>query len=319
MLRRCRSGWPASRTMLKKLSKLSAVVFENLVYDTVTALGLENAVWRTPGRDGGRDIEGVFFVTDLSGFRHPQRWYVECKKYASSVDWPTIHEKLSYAVAQRADFLLLVTTASVSPQGTDEINRWNSHHDKPQVRAWNGYQLVHILEQISDIQLKYGLAANVPAKAAASLFPLANLTLKFAEAAYGETVFNKTTTPSIEAAAAVADLSTRRFAQVENDETWGPEPLQKFDYYDWLKVPNQMLLEPFDRYFLRALVSVYRSMVKAQTVTATSSSTGEVCLTSNGHRALSRGQQLDLQTIARWGNCEISFDQNKLCIRERRS
>jgi len=124
--------------MQKKLLSLSAVFFENLVYDTVTALGLENAVWRTPGRDGGRDIEGSFFVSDLSGFRHPQRWYVECKKYASSVDWPTIHEKLAYAESHGADFLLLVTTASVSPQGTDEINRWNAGHHKPQIRVWNG-------------------------------------------------------------------------------------------------------------------------------------------------------------------------------------
>jgi hypothetical protein len=303
--------------MVKNLLSFSAPSFENLVYDTVTALGLENAVWRTPGRDSGRDIEGVFPVSDLSGFRHLQRWYIECKKYASSVDWPTIHGKLAYAEAHAADFLLVVTTSSVSPQAVDELNRWNSKHRYPKVRVWNGYQLVQILEQMPEVQLKYGLAANSPAKAAASLFPLADMTLKFTQAAYNEAAFKQAVTPSIEAAAALADLSTRRFVQVQQGDTWGPEPFQKADYYEWLKVSNQALLQSFDRYVLRALITVYRCMAKARSVTARANGTAGICLTADGQRLLSRGQQQDLQLISRWGNCEISFDHRNVCIRER--
>ncbi len=303
--------------MLKKLSNLSAAQFENLVYDTVTALGLENAVWRTPGRDSGRDIEGIFFVSDLSGFRQSQRWYIECKKYASSVDWPTIYGKLAYASSHRADFLLLVTTASVSPQGVDEMNHWNSQHQHPQVRAWSGYQLVQILEQIPELQLRYGLVTHSKSKAAASLFPLVNMTLKFSQAAYNEAFFKNAATPSIEAAAALADLSTRRFEQVENGETWGPEPTQQADIYKWLAAQDQALLQPFDRYCLRALIAVYRCMVKGCTVTASANRAVGVLLRADGQRALSREQQKDLETISRWGNCEISFDHSSVRIHER--
>jgi hypothetical protein len=303
--------------MLKKLSNLSAAAFENLVYDTVTALGLENAVWRTPGRDSGRDIEGIFTVSDLSGYRHSQRWYIECKKYASSVDWPTIHGKLAYADAQAAEFLLLVTTATVSPQGIDEMNRWNSRHRYPKVRAWNGYQLVQILEQIPEVQLKYALGLNSPSKAAAALFPLANMTLKFTEASYNEAVFKQVATPSIEAAAALADLSTRRFLQVQDGENWGPEPLQKADYYEWLNIPNKGMQLPFDRYVFRALIAVFRCMAKSRSVKVEASGKSGMYLISDGERILSRGQQQDLQLISRWGNCEISFEKRNICIHER--
>jgi hypothetical protein len=303
--------------MLKKLSNLSTAQFENLVYDTVTALGLENAVWRTPGRDSGRDIEGVFFVSDLSGFRQAQHWYIECKKYASSVDWPTIHGKLAYAESHRADFLLLVTTASVSPQGVDEMRRWNLQHQYPKVRAWSGYQLVQILEQMPQLQLRYGLVTHSTSKAAASLFPLANMTLKFSQAAYSEAFFKNATTPPIEAAAALADLSTRRFEQVENGETWGPEPLQQADIYEWLSAQDQALFQPFDRYCIRALVAAYRCMVKGCTVTASANRPVGVRLSADGQRPLSREQRRDLEMISRWGNCEISFDRTTLCIRKR--
>jgi hypothetical protein len=51
---------PAPGTLLKSLHDLSPRQFENVVYDLVSAAGLRNAVWRTPGADGGRDIEGDF-------------------------------------------------------------------------------------------------------------------------------------------------------------------------------------------------------------------------------------------------------------------
>lgn len=42
--------------------------FENLVYDLASSAGLRNAVWRTPGSDEGRDIEGEITTIDFSGY-----------------------------------------------------------------------------------------------------------------------------------------------------------------------------------------------------------------------------------------------------------
>ena len=60
-----------------------------------------NAVWRTPGRDSGRDIQGEWFVEDLSGHIGRQVWYIECKRHKSSVSWPKVWEKISFAEIRR--------------------------------------------------------------------------------------------------------------------------------------------------------------------------------------------------------------------------
>jgi restriction endonuclease Mrr len=78
--------------MLEKIKKLEPRRFENLVFDLVQIIGLENVVWRTPGADGGRDIEGDMEVRDMSGGLVLQKWFVECKRYRASIDWPTVRD-----------------------------------------------------------------------------------------------------------------------------------------------------------------------------------------------------------------------------------
>src|SRR5258706_16433701 len=96
---------------VRLLTELTPLEFENLIFDLMTSRGMSNVVWRTPGADGGRDIEGQTTELDLSGTAVSRKWYVECKRYATSVDWPTIYPKLSYADSHHADFLLLCTTS----------------------------------------------------------------------------------------------------------------------------------------------------------------------------------------------------------------
>lgn len=65
---------------LKKLRELDDTDFENLVFDLMTAQGMLNVTWRTPGADGGRDIEGTVVHSDFSLTRTEQKWYVECRR-----------------------------------------------------------------------------------------------------------------------------------------------------------------------------------------------------------------------------------------------
>ena len=92
--------------------------------------GIRNLKWRTPGSDGGRDLEGEFTSPDFSGDYVPQKWYIECKRYAKSLDWPTVHQKLSVAINHKADFLLFVTTANFSTQCRDEVDRHNERNPR---------------------------------------------------------------------------------------------------------------------------------------------------------------------------------------------
>jgi len=305
--------------MLSKIKKLSATTFENLIYDILTVMGLENAIWRTPGRDVGRDIEGSYFVTDLSGHRQPQKWYIECKKYKTTVDWPTIRNKLSYAESHAAEFLLVVTTSTASPQAVDEINRWNDLNDTPKVRIWAGYKIVQILEQIPAIQIKYGLSINPTAEAAASVLPLSAITLKFTQAAYSESVFREIEASTLEAAAAMADLSTRRLEQIESAGNWSPDPAKEIDIYVWVENQARIDVSQFDRYALRALLCLYRSMVKVNIVKLKKKPNGEILLFSDWQRQLEEAQRADLVTIALWGNFEIGFDGTSITIVKRRN
>ncbi|MEN6424340.1 MAG: restriction endonuclease [Phycisphaerales bacterium] len=299
--------------MLTKLKRLPAARFENLIYDLLTVMGLENAVWRTPGRDGGRDIQGLYFVTDLSGYRHPQKWYIECKRYATAVDWPTVREKLSYAESHAADFLLLVTTSTASPQATDEINRWNRLNKRPKVRFWSGHDLVPILDHLPAIQVKYGLSENPSDAMAVSLLPLSEMTLKFVQAAYGEAVFRGSASPALEAAAAMADLSTRRMEQIEEFGSWIREETRRTDIYSWADCDSGADVRSIDRYCLRSLLCAFRSMVKSTRVELSARPDG-ILLRADGKRLLGEVQRKELLTIAQWGNCELLLENEGVAV-----
>lgn len=131
----------------KSLSQLAPTDFENLIFDLLVLGGMKNVNWRTPGADGGRDIEGFTAELDLSGRQQIKKWFVECKRYARSVDWPTIYHKIAYADSNQADVLLMCTTSSFSPAAITEVDKWNNSRRAMSVRLWPRHEL--------EIQLKH--------------------------------------------------------------------------------------------------------------------------------------------------------------------
>ena len=127
--------------LIESIMAMSPTSFENLVYDLASSAGLRNAVWRTPGSDEGRDIEGEITTIDFSGYYATTKWYLECKRYSTSVDWPTVWQKLAYADSHGADYLLIVTTAHLSPQCKTEISRWHADRRRPAIRVWDAANL----------------------------------------------------------------------------------------------------------------------------------------------------------------------------------
>ncbi|ELY4034230.1 restriction endonuclease, partial [Cronobacter sakazakii] len=175
--------------MARKVSELSPSEFENLIFDLVSALGMKNAVWRTPGRDGGRDIEGEWFITDLSGFSSRQIWHVECKRYQSSVGWPTVWEKIGFGQSNAADVLLFTVSSSMSPQAVDEINKWNKLRNKPLIRYWGGVDIENKVREQPLLAVKYGIADDPRMIVGAALLPIVNLLVKYANTAHSSEVF----------------------------------------------------------------------------------------------------------------------------------
>ena len=299
--------------MIENLKTLSPSAFENLVYDLVVSLGLENTVWRTPGRDGGRDIEGSFAVHDLSGYLQTQKWYVECKRYNSAVDWPTVYEKIAYAESHQADFLLIATTSSLSPQAVDEVNRWNaSRHLR--VRFWNGYELARLLLLRPLITAKYALPAQGGKNLVTSLIPLSFLVMKFTNAAYGKAVFTQNETPALEAAAALSDLILVRLEQTNKSLPWGSETVRANDLYAWIESDNALAFRGFDRRALLAFFAVVRAIISTEKLKIKASASGiSIDLT----QPLTLGQTSDLQQISLAGDFEVSFQLDSVSIQRR--
>lgn len=215
---------------------LTPTQFENLAYDLLTWRGLRNAHWRTPGADGGRDIEGHFEVRDLSGTHQTQKWYVDCKRYTKSIDWPTVFEKLSFAINHDADYLLMVCTPTVSPQCRTEINKWNSKRTTTLIRTWEPHYLEQLLIEHPEVAIKHGFRKPYLLDAP-GFVEIAIEASKCADAAYSRAVFNgESNIPELELASA---LSTFLAIQMQQPRTTIQAQSyrvfrQPTDSYDWL-------------------------------------------------------------------------------------
>ena len=262
----------------------------SVVYDLVTSAGLRNAVWRTPGADGGRDIQGEIATTDFSGFYAVAKWYIECKRYADSIDWPTVYGKVAYADSHGADCLLMVTTAMLSPVCKTEISTWNSNRRRPAVRFWDGTNVEQTLTHYPAVLVKHGLATDtklVPA----SFMALAQQTSKVVQAAYGASELADHDNPALEAASALAELLTVRIRDAEAGDKFVKCPfVQKEDKFHWLTVNGDAAeLSGFDRHGLRAVLALVRHVTACKTATA-ALTPGQICITLTGRALAEHGR-----------------------------
>jgi hypothetical protein len=243
----------------KRLKKLSPTAFENLVFDLISIIGLQNVNWRTPGADGGRDIEGDCFLNDLSGYRIRERWYIECKRYSNAVAWPIVFEKLSFASNHQTDYLLFVSTATPSPACTSEISTWNASNRSPKIRFWGGPELEALLLSnpilISKYSLSKSVGLNLPWKE-----PSVRMLAKTILSSYGSAFLSGKVTASIETAAATADLILGKYEELLKGLPQSTRPTDASrDLYSWVVVKGKPSdLRQFDARGLRLLLSSIR-------------------------------------------------------------
>lgn len=245
------------KRLLEKIRRLKPRDFENLVYDLVVRRGLGNVKWRTPGADGGRDIEGETLVSDFSGSHRSERWYVECKRQVAAVDWPTVHSKLAYAHNQRADYLLVATTSSLSPAARDEVAIWNEAHRLPVIREWGGVDLERFVDSDIVIREKYGFAVSQRARELSSI-PLLTMLTKLMHQVYGESFGHGSPTPALEFAAAASEYA-EMWLQRDDRPVRHASFYRDRHLYSWCdltgRVPSKIDWEP---YALRAVLSCIR-------------------------------------------------------------
>lgn len=240
--------------VLEQLKLLPARVFEKLTYDLLLSAGIRNLTWRTPGADGGRDVEGEVLFVDFSGYEVVQKWFVDCKRYNSSVSWPVVHEKASYADSSGADYLLIVTTASLSPKCIDEVQRWNKSHKQPLIRAWAGADLEIKIKSSPILLVKYGFE-TLP-NSVHSHYPILTTLMKIVLAAQSKAYFDSYSNRYIEAAAAISELLCSRIDPANDSykfyfQRFSPDE----DAESWIDVSTLDPLAKYDRNNIKALSS----------------------------------------------------------------
>lgn len=305
--------------MIEKLKKLSPLNFENLIFDLLQDIGLKNTVWRTPGRDGGRDIQGEWFCTDLSGYNMHQVWYVECKKYNSSVSWPIVWEKISFAQSNSADVLLFTVTSSLSPQAVDEVNKWNAQKNRPVIRIWNGFDIVNKLKSSPLISIKYGLIKNPQTEVGGALLPTIKILLKYSIAAQSADIFERSAV-SIQRknniVYSLSELIHTRLEDLSNNNKFISSPFRADkDGYDWINGSNYIEKNNADRYVIRAIACYLIDCMKQDSISIYEE---EGFLVFNLERDLPDYTYNDLYHISQLSNCEIKISECNLFYKERK-
>lgn len=302
---------PATTKTLKTMSSGS---FENIIFDLAVVRGLSNATWRTPGADGGRDIQGVVQRNDFSGDSVSECWYIECKRYASAVDWPTVFGKLAYARNQKADFLILATTSFPSPACRNEIERHNASGEKPTIRVWDGAILATYLAVTPEIAVKYGLSVQARESAKAFL-DLALLVTRAVHASYGHYAGTSKLSRHLEFAASAADLLLARFEASHRQRVWKARPFHtNRDNYPWCQASGSASTN-LDKFAVRFALAFVRYVSGKVTLNATVAA-DSVSIGASGV-TFSQTDRDALRTLALWGNCVVESSGNDLILEER--
>jgi hypothetical protein len=301
--------------MTKLISDLSPSEFENLVFDLLQSLGLKNAVWRTPGRDGGRDIQGDWFVEDLSGHIGQQVWYIECKQYASSVSWPTVWEKISFAESNAADVLLFTVTSSLSPQAVDEVNKWNCQRKRPIIRFWNGFDIINKLRLFPLIEIRFGLSPDSRTKIGGALLPTVNILLKYSIAAHSSEVFEIAPENKHAVLYSLAELISARLSEIESEGAFSIAPFRlSTDSFEWLENAESIEEMNIDRYSIRAIACYLKDLLNATSLRITIE---EPFIYFSLSSDISDAVFNDLYQISLLSNFEIHLNQQRLLVKAR--
>ncbi len=299
-----------------RLSQLDARVFENIIFDLLIEEGLGNVSWRTPGPDGGRDIEGIFYLKDFSGVQSSERWFVECKRHKKSLDWPAIFNKIAYAVSNNAEYLLVATTSSLSPPCLNEVEKWNKSSKFPKIRNWILSDIVNLVIRHSNVFTKYFFELINLSLAE----PFLDLSLQLTRLIQNICIsfeFKSLSNEILEAASAVSELL---YTKTENFKSLGELTLHKCnqdDLFHWLTISEDTLLIDFDHQAIRAFLASLRYISKSDVIKIKRLGHEYVVeinkMLDNFDKADLESNQL-LNDICFWGNFHYNIDGHSLKV-----
>jgi hypothetical protein len=133
---------------------------EECVYWLLDSMGAKDLEWRTGGSgggapDGGRDLEAQFYIPTIDGELEVQKWWIECKGRAGTVDPVEVKSAVNNAMAiDKLDCVVIATNTQFSNPTRDWVKQWQSAHSKPKIKLWDHVQLERYLSHHPDVVLR---------------------------------------------------------------------------------------------------------------------------------------------------------------------
>ena len=144
------------------LDNIDEIKFEELCYDLLLKIGFKNLNWRKgTGKkgntsDSGRDIEASLIITDIDGTVYEEKWYVECKYYTKGVPVQKISNAVDYAVLEKVDKLLIITSSFLSNACKIYLEKVKTNSSL-KIKVWENKDLENLLNNHIDLLHKYKL------------------------------------------------------------------------------------------------------------------------------------------------------------------
>lgn len=97
-----------------KYNDINEHEFEELCFDLLVRLGFHSLIWRQGGADSGRDLEGLFSVSNPLVRSYEEKWFFECKHYMQGVPVAELYSKIAWADAEHPNHLVFFISSYMS-------------------------------------------------------------------------------------------------------------------------------------------------------------------------------------------------------------
>lgn len=144
---------------------LTDVEFEELCYDFLYELGMQDVSWRkgtgksSSPADNGRDIECDYCRYDSMFQRiEKEHWFVECKHYAGGVPFDKLQSGLSWASAENPDRLIILASNFLSNPCKTALNNYiRNNAPRFKIEIWERPYIERKIKMYPQLLKKYNI------------------------------------------------------------------------------------------------------------------------------------------------------------------
>jgi hypothetical protein len=154
-----------------KFDHLNPTEFEEFCYDLICEMTFKNVEWRkgTPKNaspaDKGRDIQAEIHREDIDGRIIVEKWYFDCKHYASGIPPNALQDSLTWALANRPHKLVFVASGFFSNPSKEYLETYKEQNRPPfEIKTWEKKDLEKFCSGLKGLLVKHKVADISDAK-----------------------------------------------------------------------------------------------------------------------------------------------------------